>query len=74
MSFLREKFKTTMLVRYILKNVSSHQLREIADNCNRASFICSPAKDILWDVSICINQKEIDCFKKLGYNLEKIPG
>lgn len=54
--------------------VLSSQLKEIADNCNRASLIVSPSYNNMWDVSVCLKVSEIERFRQLGYSLEKQPG
>ena len=63
-----------MLTRYMIKRVLSTQLKEIADNCNRASLIVSPSDANMWDVCVCLKVSEIDKFRQLGYALEKLPG
>lgn len=62
------------LTRYLIKMVLSSQLKEIADNCNRASLIVSPSYNNMWDVSVCLKVSEIDRFRQLGYALERQPG
>jgi predicted transcriptional regulator len=66
--------KLTMLIRYNIKNVSSAQLREIAENCGRASMVVSPTASNLWNVSICLKEEEIRTIRNLGFSFDKIPG
>jgi hypothetical protein len=63
-----------MLVRYSIKGVSSAQLKELVDNCGRASMVISPTHSNLWDVNVCLKDEEIDNIRKLGFHYEKIPG
>ncbi len=62
------------LTRYLIKNILSSQLKEVVDNCNRASLIISPSENSKWDVSVCLKVSELDKFRQLGYALEKQPG
>ncbi len=66
--------KLTMLVRINIKNVSSTQLREVAENCGRATMVVSPAQLNLWNVSICLKEEEIRAIRNLGFSYEKVPG
>ncbi len=63
-----------MLIRYNIKNVSSAQLREIAENCGRATMVVSPTHSNLWNVSICLKEDEIKLIRKLGFSYERTPG
>lgn len=63
-----------MLVRYSIKNVSSAQLREVAENCGRATMVVSPTQMNLWNISICLKEEEIRYIRQLGFIFERTPG
>lgn len=63
-----------MLARFLIKKVTSGQLKEVVESCGRASFIISPTDNGLWMVSVCLKASELDILKNKGYSLEKIPG
>lgn len=67
-------FKEVMLIRYNIKNVSAAQLREVAENCGRATMVVSPTQLNLWNISICLKQEEITIIRKLGFSYERTPG
>lgn len=62
------------LTRFLIKKVTSSQLKEVADNCGRASLIVSPSENNLWDVSVCLKASELDRFKQMGYRLDRQAG
>lgn len=63
-----------MLTRVLIKKVTSTQLKEVVENCGRASFIVSPSDNGLWTISVCLRSSELDLLRNKGYSLEKIPG
>lgn len=63
-----------MLVRYNIKNVSSAQLREVAESCGRATMVVSPTQFNLWNISICLKEEEVKLIRKLGFSYERVPG
>jgi hypothetical protein len=66
--------KLTMLIRINIKNVSSSQLKEVADSCGRATMVVSPAQLNLWNISICLKEEEIRAIRNLGFSFVKVPG
>ncbi len=66
--------KLTMLVRINIRNVSSAQLKEVAESCGRATMVVSPGQLNLWNVSICLKEEEIRAIRNLGFSFEKVPG
>jgi hypothetical protein len=63
-----------MLARFLIKKVTSTQLKEVVESCGRASFIISPSEGGLWTISVCLRASELDTLKNKGYSLEKTPG
>ena len=63
-----------MLVRINIKNVSNAQLKEVAENCGRATMVVSPGCLNLWNISICLKEEEIRAIRNLGFSYEKVPG
>lgn len=63
-----------MLIRILLKNLTSTQVKQIIENCNRASVVVSPCGPSLWSVSACLKDSELESLRKLGYSAIKVPG
>jgi len=63
-----------MLIRVLIKNLTSTQIKQIIENCNRASVIVSPCGVNLWSVTACIKDSESQHLRNLGFSTIKVPG
>lgn len=63
-----------MLSRFLIKNITSSQIKQIIENCNKASLVLSPSNKDLWTISVCLRNIEVEKIKNLGFEIQKIPG
>lgn len=63
-----------MLSRFLIKRVTSAQIKEVIESCGKATFVISPTENGLWNISVCLKHLEIDNLRKKGYHLDRIPG
>lgn len=63
-----------MLARFLIKNVTSSQIKQIIENCNKASLVVSPSDKDLWTISVCLKSLEVEKMMHLGFEIQKIPG
>jgi hypothetical protein len=63
-----------MLIRVLIKSLTSTQVKQVIENCNRASVVVSPSTNGQWSVSACLKDSEVESLRHLGYAPIKVPG